>query len=127
MSNAHLDDPDELMEKGLRARLAEVEIGIAKLSAEKTVLWQMITRVMEKRVKVIDVTRKNSIDRIIVEDRISEILGKYKTHVDGKFLFGEIRSIKPEINKATFRSHLNRMKNKGMIKPSGKRGFWILP
>jgi hypothetical protein len=127
MSSGHSDDLDELMEKRLFAQLVEIETSIAQLLAEKAALQRLITRVRGKRIKAMDVTRRNSIDRIIVEDRISEILRKFDYPVVGSFLFNDIRSIIPAMNKSTFRSHLNRMKNKGMINPSGRRGYWTLP
>jgi hypothetical protein len=125
MSDAHSNDPDELMERRFLALLAEIEVGIAKLTAEKAALQQLIIRVRDKKSKTIDVTRRNSIDRLLVQDRILGVMQKIKTPIFGGYLFDAVRSIVPGMNNSTFRSHLHRMKNRGMIKPSGRRGYWI--
>lgn len=124
MSNA-ASDPDESAERRFLALLAEVNSKIAKLTAEKQTLERLIIRERENRVRRFDVTRKNSLDRILVEDKICEIITKRDTHVYGKYIFNEVASILPGMKGSTFRSHLHRLKDKGIIKMSNKRGFWI--
>lgn len=124
MSNP-ASDPDGLAERRFLELLAEVNSAIAKLTAEKETLERLIIRERENRVRLFDVTRRNSLDRILVEDKICEVITKHNTPVYGRYIFNEVVSILPGMKGSTFRSHLHRLKDKGLIKMSPKRGFWI--
>jgi DNA-binding transcriptional ArsR family regulator len=119
-------DPDELALSKLLAQLAEVNADITKLTAEKEALERLIIRIRDGRARVLDVTRRNSLDRILVESKVYEIVSGHKTPVLGRYIFEEIVSILPSMKSSTFRSHLHRMKDKGIIKISDQRGFWTL-
>jgi hypothetical protein len=119
--------PDDLAESRLLAQLTEIDVQMLQLAAEKSALERLIRKIREGKCCASEVTRQNSIDRIVIEQRIKEILIQYNYPVDGKYVYKELTKIMPDLKPATYRSHLHRMKERGMVARSKKRGFLTLP
>ena len=119
----NLDDGNSL-ESQLLAQLAEVEKRIVELTAERETLQRLITKARHKNIHMKDVTRKNSFDRILIENSVLEILKESGTSVRTKKMLSVVQSVVYGLKDSTFRSHLHRMKEKGLIKPSYYHGSW---
>jgi hypothetical protein len=85
----------------------------------------LLLKVRRENLSLRDVTRKNSFDRILIENRILEVVKAAKREVPTTRLFLAAREINPQIRNSTFRSYLHRMKAKGMINNSG-HGYWTV-
>jgi DNA-binding transcriptional regulator PaaX len=114
----------------LREQLVETERRIADLIALRDGLFHMLLRVDKngKRTRQEEV-RSSSHDRLLIERRILETL----TAADGRALstrklFNEARAASPQLRYSTFRSHLSRLKGRGLIaSKKNDRGYWMLP
>lgn len=116
------EDPSAL-EAQLVAQLTGIKQEIAKLQAQSETLEALLVRV-RLETNLHDVTRKNSIDRVLIENAILEALRRSKKPVPTKWLFLTARSITPQLRNTTFRSYLHRLKAKGLIFNSAGHGFW---
>lgn len=120
------DDDDDALQRSLVRRLGEVQEAIAKLTAEKAALERLITHEAVGSPSSTAGARRNSTERLLVEQRVVELLRRARTPIYGRFLLKEIRSLLPGMKAATFRSHMHRMKAKGIVAPGGRDGFWVL-
>jgi hypothetical protein len=122
-----------------RALIAEVESQIGDLNrriddleGQKEVLERMLRRLRneDEIIRRSNVTRKNSVDRILVENAVLRILETAKRQknppVPTKSLRKFAQDSVPRLHPDNFRSILHRMKERGVI-ISGGRGRWILP
>jgi DNA-binding transcriptional ArsR family regulator len=128
-TTATMSNPDdhEAFESGLVRQLADIERKITELSGERDALKRLIVRVRRQNMLQRDVTRKNSLDRILIENRILEVLREAGDEaVYARELFAQARNIHYQLKETTFRSHLHRLKSKGLIMPHPFRGRWML-
>ncbi|MFN3077300.1 MAG: winged-helix domain-containing protein [Alphaproteobacteria bacterium] len=109
----------------LLAELAEVEKRIVELTVERDALRRIITRVRQQNVELKDVTRKNSLSRVLIENRIMQALQEAGKPVRATELLSILRQTSYNLKESTFRSYLHRMKEKGVIKMHD-RGVWRL-
>jgi len=72
------------------------------------------------------VHRKNSINRVMVEMSVIQILKESTKPLHTKTLFNMIKNMNYSLNPNTFRIYLHRMKNKSMICNANKNGIWRL-
>jgi alkylation response protein AidB-like acyl-CoA dehydrogenase len=116
------------LEAQLLSELARIERAIAALGAERNALQRALTRARQRRFGNLTVTRRNSHTRILAENEILEALRAAEDHtLSTRQLQKTARTINPEIKPATFRSHLHRMKKRGLIiQKSGRHGIWTL-
>jgi hypothetical protein len=113
-----------------RTVLLEIEAlttRIRELSQQKYSLEQILVRARQQSefVARTDVTRKNSINRALVEGSVLQTLEAAKKPVRVKNLFVNAQGITPSLRENTFRSHLFRMKKRGLI-ASPASGMWQL-
>jgi hypothetical protein len=124
------DPADETeLERQILTELARIERNIVSLRAESDALQRTLSRVRQQRLGSLTTSRRNSHARILAESEIVAALknADQKTLTTGQLLKLEA-AINPGLNATTFRSHLHRMKKKGLIVPkSGQRGVWTLP
>jgi hypothetical protein len=117
------------LERQILTELGRIERNIAGLRAERDALQRTLSRVRQQRLGNLGTTRRNSHSRILAESEIVDALKKApeKTLTTAQLLKSEI-AINPDLNPTTFRSHLHRMKKKGLIvAKGGQRGVWTLP
>jgi hypothetical protein len=117
--------PDDrpVLESQLVAQLTGIRQEIAKLEKQRETLEALLVRVRQE-MNLRDVTRKNSLDRILTENLILESLRRTRRLTPTKILFYSVRAISPQLQNTTFRSYLHRLKAKGLIRTVG-HGFWV--
>ncbi len=116
------------VETKLLKQIEEIDQRVTELNAEKSALQRLFLKVRRENVAAHDVTRKNSIIRILIENKILETLDDAGGVVSSRKLFQSAREVFYELKESTFRSHLHRMKARGIIQLSHNlRGFWTLP
>ena len=126
MSNPETANP---LEAQILAELASIERRITNLTGEREALRRMLTRVRQQRFGNLAVTRRNSHARILIENEVLDALREANDHsLATHQLLRAATGVNPELKKTTFRSHLHRMKKRGLIRPRpGQRGVWTLP
>jgi hypothetical protein len=117
--------PDRSLERHLLEQIAAIAKRIAELTAEQAALQRLLERTRHQLVPNVDVTRKNSHQRILVEKSVVDSLsaGEIRT---AKTLCLDARLTIPDLKSSTFRSYLRRMQQRGLIAPMGSRGSWML-
>ncbi|MFX4813508.1 hypothetical protein ABTB60_18915, partial [Acinetobacter baumannii] len=95
-------------ERQLTSRLVEIAERITELSEEQRVLQRMLERVRREQIPNVEVTRKNSHQRVIAEASILRSLeaGEPKSV---RALFLDAQLLVPQLKGATFRSYLHRL------------------
>jgi hypothetical protein len=123
-----MSDPDHtLLERRLLREIAEIDARIAELTANKRSLEQLVVRVRRENPALGGGSRKNSVGRVLVENAITESLKASPKPLSGSDLFRLARMTDFGLKEVTFRSHLHRLKARGVIQnPPGRRGFWRL-
>ena len=115
-----------LLEDALVGELADLERQIGELQLQRAALQQVLLRVRRENASLRDVTRKNSLDRILIENRILEALKAAANPIPVRQLYVAARGVNPHLRSSTFRSHLHRLKQKGSIVSSRTRGHWMI-
>jgi DNA-binding transcriptional ArsR family regulator len=114
------------LEQKLVAELADIERKIGDLQQERAAVQRMLLRARQENLLNKDVTRKNSFNRILVEEKILEILREKNRFVRTSEIFKACQTVIYSLKDQTFRSYLHRLKERGLIEPSIGRGFWRL-
>lgn len=107
-------------------QLALVEQQIHELMQEKMALQRLLLKARRGDLSLKDVSRKNSVDRILIEDRIVGRLSVARRSISAADLLKTAKEIKPDLNGNTFRSYLKRMADRGLIENGRRRGQWEL-
>ena len=115
------------LELRILTEISEIREKIQRLNSDQRALEDFLARVRSENLGLQDVTRKNSYSRIIVENRVLGALSAANSPVSGTILFHEAKSVNHWLKEDTFRSYLHRMKQRNLIQPAGRRGFWVLP
>jgi hypothetical protein len=112
------------LENTILLEIEQINNQVRDLLHQKRSLEEVLIRARQKSelVKRTDVTRRNSVNRILVEGAILETIRGSRTPVRPKKLFVEARGMVPSLGESTFRSHLFRMKARGLIVEDG-RGY----
>lgn len=115
---------DNPLEQRLLAEIGAINRKIADLERERTTVERMLIRLRRENVTTTDVTRVNSAGRVLVEQTILKRLSAFKgLPVLTADLKRTVQSVDLWINDNTFRSHLNRLRQKGLIESAG-HGRW---
>jgi hypothetical protein len=111
----------------LLQQIAEKAEEIRLLSEEKDVLERMLlkTRQQDELLKRADVTRKNSVNRVLVESSVIQSLKATGQPVPVRSLYTDARLMVPTLRENTFRSYLHRMKARGLVISAGQRRWQI--
>lgn len=120
------DDPNTYYERRLMRAVEEVEARIKELQDEKTALLRQLRVARWESDSLKDVNRKNSGVRVMVERRVLDALRAAKKPVTSDALYREALMANFELKDGTFRTHLHRMKAKGLLQSAGW-GLWRLP
>ena len=100
--------------------LAALERRIHELESERATLQRLIMKVRKENLATREVTRKNSIGRVLVEnailERINEVPGRSVRTND---LWRAASATDLRLKQSTFRSHIHRLKGRGLIESAG--------
>lgn len=110
----------------LQDEIRVIDQKIMALEQERDVLKRQLAKANAEDISVGTPVRKNSFSRVIAWDLIIKTLQARQGPVSSGYLFEVVRSMDKSLNHSTFRTYLNRMKEKGLIKKSSVRGSWQL-
>lgn len=110
----------------LVAEVAKIEERIKSLTIEKQTLQRQIARLRSERTGLQEVTRKNSLLRVLAENSVVEYLRAVGKPGTTKQLYHNARATNFDLKETTFRNYLHRMKVRGIIKNAGHVGVWKL-
>lgn len=117
------DDQKTYYERRLMQAIEEVDARIKELQDEKTALMRQLRVARWESDSLKDVNRKNSGVRVMVERRVLDALRAAKKPVTSDALYKEALKANFELKDGTFRTHLHRMKAKGLLQSAGW-GLW---
>lgn len=120
MKSGSFDFEDRIM-----IEIERVESDIRALTQEKLALQRQLMKARKEKLEIRDVSRINSINRVLIENKILKALAESTGGLSTKRLLKEVKEIEFHIKDSTFRSHLHRLKQKGQITSGARRGFWI--
>jgi hypothetical protein len=128
MPDAEKDvDEDKLFERKILEQLGATSRRLRELEAEQASLQRLLVQIRNKAIKARDVTRKNSVTRVLIEERILETLRRSERGVSTAVLGKEVSYFFPKLKGATFRSYLHRLSTRGLIEPAlGSVAAWQL-
>lgn len=113
-----------LYEARLQQDMRDLDIEIRRLQESKRVLQRLLMEARDSGKYRPAVKRRNSVDRVMIETAVrSALYGK--TSVKSRDIYNEVLKVSNDLKHSTFRSHLHRMKEKGLILQHG-RGAWKL-
>lgn len=112
----------------LNAEIRAIDLRITELMAERDALRRILDRTKSELFTAAQTTRKNSFSKLVVEQEILQALRRLAVPVSSADLLAQARTVRYDLRPATFRSHLHRLKAKGLIEgaPGGRRGYWRL-
>lgn len=113
-------------EQRLQREIEEIDTRIRDLTAEKLALQRQLMKARREVSGLTDVNRKNSVTRIMIENRVLDALRNSPKPLGSKALLMEAMHVDFQLKATTFRTHLHRLKEKGVIASAGQRGFWKL-
>ena len=122
-----MDDDEKairLYEDKLQRDIREIEREIIILKESKGVLQRLLLEARGRGRSSPVVKRRNSTDRVMIETAVRRALYK-KASVKSRDIYDEVLKVSHDLKHSTFRSHLHRMKEKGLILQHG-RGAWKL-
>ena len=108
------------------AEVGKIEERIKVLTIEKQALQRQIAKLRGERTGLQEVTRKNSLLRVLAENSVVEYLRVSDKPATTRRLYDNARSTNYDLKETTFRNYLHRMKVRGMIKNAGHVGVWKL-
>lgn len=121
------ETPSSYYEKRLQREIEQIESRIRELAQEKIALQRQLMKARQENADLRDVNRKNSINRVMIENRVLEAFQGLNKSLKTKDLYKYAQYVNFELNENTFRTILHRMSQKGMIERTDSRGVWRLP
>jgi hypothetical protein len=114
-----------ILEQTILGQLAELERKQREIAAEIDTLHRMLlkARFQNELIKRTDVTRKNSVIRILIENSVLQSLGETGRVRGTTSLYRDARLIVGTLRENTFRTILHRMKKRELITSTG-HGKW---
>lgn len=121
------DEKGNLIPK-LEAEIRAIDLKISDLNAERHALVRILQRTKSEVFTAGATTRKNSFSKIVVEQEILQTLRRKEVPVSSADLLAAARTVRYNLKPVTFRTHLHRLKAKGLIVNSDEkgRGYWSL-
>jgi hypothetical protein len=90
-------------------------------------LTLVLERARQEPFAAVETARRNSFRKAVIEQEILLTLRRLQVPVSNSDLLAAARTVRYNLMPATFRSHLHRLKAKGLIKSAEtKRGYWVL-
>jgi len=122
-----LNEQPSYYERRLQTEIEAIEARIKELNQEKMALQRQLVKARREGAGIADVNRKNSVTRIMIENKVIEALKGSAKPLNSRALYIAAQYVDFQLKSTTFRTYLHRMKNKGMIVYAGKVGVWKLP
>lgn len=113
-------------ERRLMRAIEDIQFKMRELAADRQALERQLMIARRENTYLNDVSRKNSANRVLVENRILEVLRAAPKPMANALLYREARDANHDLTNNTFRSHLHRLKKRGVIESAG-RGLWKIP
>jgi len=117
---------DSYYERRLMREIEELDKRIKELTQEQHALKRQLVKARWENDSLKDVSRKNSANRVMIENRVLEALKGSSKACSTAMLYREGLRANFELRENTFRTYLYRMKEKGLVRSVG-RGLWRLP
>lgn len=117
---------DELLKKQLTKRLRRLRERAATLSAEIALVEQLLAQPEANFTNSNFKLRKNSIVKWSIQAQVKSCLAGAVSPIRAQTLLEQLREIDPGLKSSTFRSHLKRMSDAGIIIREGSRGLYRL-
>ena len=119
-------DPSALYDEELVGRIRRLEAKKAKLEREILLLRQLRAEneksIVPRRVRL----RKAGLGRVAAHNRIVRFLEDHLKPVPSKLIMTDLRKSDPDLKPSTFRSHLKRLTDAGVLRQEGARGSYVL-
>lgn len=119
-------DPDTLYDEELVGRIRRLEAKQAKLGREIYLLKRLRAenekRILPQRVRL----RKAGLGRVAAHNRIVRFLEDHSAPIPAKVIAAALRKVDPDLKASTFRSHMKRLADAGVIRQEGVRGSYVL-
>lgn len=122
----HMRSDNNYIELVITKQIEEVDLQLRELEAEKRALQRLLLKTRQNNIQNRQVTRKNSINRILVENTILETIRRSESAVNNNQLYNATLIVLNNLNKSTFRTYIKRMKDAGLIVSKG-RSWTIAP
>jgi len=121
-----MDDSEfSFFERRLMSEIEDIEQKIKTLSMEKEILLKQLHKARMEKEGLQFSVRKNSTNRILIENSVLMCLKDRGGKAKSDELLHQALFVIDSLNPNTFRTYLNRMKQKGLI-ASKNRGIWTL-
>lgn len=118
------DEPASYYERRLQREIEQIDVRIRELAQEKSALQRQLLKARQEASGLSEVSRKNSIMRIMIENRILDALRSSAKPLSSHELFQNARYANFELKENTFRTYLHRLKQRGLIANAGRAGRW---
>ena len=105
--------------------LEKIERQLKELCEEREALRRQLIKARSENISTKDVNRKNSANRIIIENHIIEYLESNNKQVKLKKLYEIAKEKNMNLKENSFRTILHRMKERGLIE-NKSWGYWII-
>ena len=110
-------------ETRLSAEIETLELRIRQLRAEQDALRRQLLKSRTIGTSAVHLPRSDSLNRAMTERTVLDLLDSEGGPVRTRVLFKKTSYLVPELREGTFRTNLNRMKEKGLIEGAG-HGWW---
>lgn len=118
--------PDRLVRQQLTLRLRRLRARIATLTAEAEMIERMVADAEKFSTVPKLKLRANSQGKWTVRGQVRGYLTNKPAPVKAQAIFEFLLQYDPSLNSSTFRSHLKRMVDDGIIRQEGNRGHYRL-
>lgn len=118
--------PDRLVKQQLTARLKRVNARIATLKAEAEMIERMLADAERHSIQPRLKFRTNSQGKWTVRGQVRSYLTEHPPSAKAQELLDHLKKYDPSLNPSTFRSHLKRMVEDGILIQNGGRGIYQL-
>jgi hypothetical protein len=112
----------------LTAEIRAINAKIADLEAERNALRRLLERTETEFFSAAEPSRGKNFGKIEVEQEILHLLRRREGPVSSADLLAVARGVRYNLKPVTFRTHLHRLKLKGLIVKSDEkgRGYWAI-
>ena len=110
-------------ETRLSDEIEALEVRIRQLRAEQDALRRQLLKSRTIGKTPVHLPRSDSLNRAMTERTVLDLLDSEGGPVRTRILFKKTSYLVPELREGTFRTNLNRMKEKGLIEGAG-HGWW---
>ena len=118
---------DEIVKRQLAARLERLKARAASLAAEIVMVERYLADAEKASAFLPQLKlRKNSVAKWSIQGQVRRVLTETQAPVRAQHLFDTLKKYEAGLKSSTFRSHIKRMVDAGIIKREGSRGHYQL-